>query len=113
MNCGSHPADYTKTIAGGKSAFQALSYLELPLGRKDLEERIDRLFKEPEYGRILRVKGFFPENGAWYQLNATPDELHVEQVPENRAAITVIGASLNENAIGILLTGKAPEHRIL
>lgn len=113
MNCGGRVADYTKTIAGGRSAFQSLSFLELPLGRKELEKRIRLLFTQPEYGRILRVKGFFPENGGWYQLNATADELHVEEVPENRPAITVIGSALNENEISILLTGKAPEHRIL
>ena len=113
MDCGSYPTDYMKTIAGVRSEFQSLSFLELPLGRKELERRIRLLYTQPKYGRILRVKGFFPENGRWYQLNATIDETNVEEVPENRSAITVIGADLNENEISILLTGKTPEHRIL
>ena len=113
MNCGSHPTDYTKTIAGETSSFQSLSFLELPLNREELENRIAQMFTQQKYGRILRVKGFFTEQSEWYQLNATKDETHIEKVPENRAAITVIGSQLNENEISLLLTGKTPEHRIL
>ena len=57
--------------------------------------------------------GFFPEKGRWYQINATAKEIHVEEVPENRAVITGIGAGLQEEPICILLTGKAPELRLL
>ena len=113
MRCGYHMSDYVKTVAGGLSAFQSLSYLDLTLTEAELREKIDALFREEQYGRILRVKGFFPENGRWYQINATAKEIHVEQVPENRAVITVIGAGLQEEPICILLTGKAPKLRML
>ena len=59
------------------------------------------------------MKGFFREKGCWYQINATAKALHVEDVPENRSVITVIGAGLQEEAICILLTGKAPELHLL
>ena len=113
MRCGYHMSDYVKTVAGGLSAFQSLSYLDLTLTEAELREKIAVLFREEQYGRILRVKGFFPENGRWYQINATAKEIHVEQVPENRAVITVIGAGLQEEPICILLTGKAPKLRML
>ena len=113
MNCGYHSTDYLKMIAGRLSEFQSLSFLELSLGKSELEEKIRCLFRDAGYGRILRVKGFFREGGRWYQCNATAQEIRVEEVPENRAAITVIGTGLNEEKISILMTGKAPEHRIL
>ena len=113
MRCGYHMSDYVKTVAGGLSAFQSLSYLDLTITEAELREKIAVLFREEQYGRILRVKGFFPENGRWYQINATAKEIHVEQVPENRAVITVIGAGLQEEPICILLTGKAPKLRML
>ncbi len=113
MRCGYHMSDYVKTVAGRLSAFQSLSYLDLTLTETELREKIDVLFREEQYGRILRVKGFFPENGSWYQINATAKGIHVEQVPENRAVITVIGAGLQEEPICILLTGKAPKLRLL
>ena len=113
MHCGYHMSDYVKTVAGRLSEFQSLSYLDLPLTEAELREKIEDLFREKRYGRILRVKGFFPEKGRWYQINATAKEIHVEEVPENRAVITVIGAGLQEEPICILLTGKAPELRLL
>ena len=106
-------SEYVKTVAGRLSEFQSLSYLDLPLTEDELREKIETLFREKRFGRILRVKGFFRENGAWYQINATAKELHVAEVPENRAVITVIGANLQEEAICILLTGKAPELHLL
>ena len=106
-------SDYVKTVAGRLSEFQSLSYLDLPLTEAELREKIEALFREKRYGRILRVKGFFREKGCWYQINATAKALHVEDVPENRSVITVIGAGLQEEAICILLTGKAPELHLL
>ena len=112
-HCGYRMSEYVKTVAGRLSEFQSLSYLDLPLTEDELREKIETLFREKRFGRILRVKGFFRENGAWYQINATAKELHVAEVPENRAVITVIGANLQEEAICILLTGKAPELHLL
>ena len=111
--CGYRAADYRKLIAGRASAFQSLSFLDLTLGRAELKEKSGRLFSEASFGRILRVKGFFAEDGAWDQFNATKDPVHIEATPGNRSALIVIGCELNEDAISLLLTGKIPEHHIL
>ena len=111
--CGFRAGDYVKRIAGEQSAFQSLSFLDLPLGRAGLEEKTRRLFADETYGKILRVKGFFEEGGQWYEMNATSQERNTAPVPGNRGAIIVIGMNLNEDAISLLLTGKAPEHHIL
>ena len=113
MNCGYQAPDYIKTIAGSHTEFQSLSFLDLPLDGPVLREKVSRLFDSLEYGRILRVKGFFQDGKKWYQLNATAREMKIEEVPETRGAIIVIGISLNENEISLLLTGRVPEHRIL
>ena len=111
--CDWYAADYRKTIAGGVSSFQSLSFLELGLHREELKEKAERLFSDPGLGKILRVKGFFEEGGRWYQFNATKGSLHIEPVPDNRGAIIVIGSDLNEDAVSLLMTGKLPEHHIL
>ena len=113
MNCGCHTPDYVKTIAGAGTAFQSLSFLDLPLEGSALLEKTARLFSDPLYGRILRVKGFYRDGETWYQMNATAQATHIEEVPETRGAIIVIGSALNENEISRLLTGRLPEHRIL
>ncbi len=110
---GWQPADYRKTIAGRPSGIQSLSFLNLHLDRTQLEEKTNRLFSDPQYGKILRVKGFFVENGEWYQLNATRQGIHIGQIPDNREAMIVIGTGLCEDQICMLMTGKLPEHHIL
>ena len=73
----------------------------------------DSASHEASFGAVLRVKGFFREEGTWYQLNATAKESGVTEVPQTRSTITVIGRGLNENAVSLLLTGKLPELRHL
>ena len=113
QTCGSTPDDYTKLIAGQEIPFQSLSFLGLTLGRDALEEKTRRMFQDMSFGKVLRVKGFFPENGQWYQINATRDTLQVDPIPENRSAVIVIGTNLNEDAIHLLLTGALPKLHIL
>ena len=111
--CGHGSPDYVKTVASGRQSIQSLPYLNLPLGRQALSERASALFASDGYGRVLRVKGFFEEDGAWYQLNATHDSCLVEPVPPTRAALLIVGSELNEDAIGELLTGRKPVLHIL
>ncbi len=111
--CGSHPSDYVKSLLDQGGGFQSLSFLNLPLSREALEDRIDTLFRERQYGDVFRVKGFFREGERWYQINATAQDRLIEPVADTRGALIVIGTELNERAIHLLLTGKEPELHIL
>ena len=113
QSCGYRLSDYVKTVAGGSGGFQALSFLDLPLNGAQLREKTQALFRDGRYGRVLRVKGFFREGEDCFQLNATEKDFLVEPVPACRGALLVIGSGLDEDAVGVLLTGKAPEHHIL
>ena len=113
MHSGCHLPDYVKTVAGAGTDFQSLSYLDLPLSGDSLREKVETLLHDPACGRVLRVKGFFPEGGQWFQLNATARDTLVRPTPPTRAALTVIGANLSEDTVTLLLTGKPVEHRIL
>ena len=112
-NCGYRTPDYVKTIAGGSAGFQSLSYLDLPEDGAGMREKAESLLHDASFGAVLRVKGFFREEGTWYQLNATAKESSVTEVPPTRSTITVIGRALDENAVSLLLTGKLPELRHL
>ena len=102
--CGRRAADFEKTVAGRALDFHSVSLLDLPLRRAQAEERIRKLFSEPEtYGGILRVKGILEEDGSWLQINATKKETNVSPAPPGGRAMLVIGSSLKEDAISALL----------
>lgn len=111
--CGYAFPDYVKTIAGRAASFQSLSFLHLPLNEQQLRQKAEALFSTGDYGRILRVKGFFPKGESWYAFNATQHELTVKPAAESLAVLTVIGSDLNERAIHLLLTGEEPKLHIL
>ena len=113
MKCGYQTPEYVKTIAGIQTDFQSLSFLDLSLEGSELLNTITQMFSDRCYGRVLRVKGFFKDTQKWFQLNATAKSIQIEEVPETRSAVIVIGISLNENEISKALTGKVPEHRML
>ncbi len=110
--CGYRLPDYVKRYSGS-AGFQALSFLNLPLGIDALREKTCELFGDPAFGRILRVKGFFLDAGSSYELNATEHACSIREAADSHGVITVIGRDLNENAIHLLLTGKQPILHIL
>ncbi len=111
--CAYQLPDYVKTIPYGESGFQSLSFLRPEMSRDELEEKVKRLFSEADFGRVLRVKGFFRDGETDWQLNATEKETRLVKTGENPGVITVIGRDLQEDAITRLLTGKAPTLHIL
>ena len=111
--CGFFFPDYVKTVAGGETGFQSLSFLNLPLGGSELRKKAAALFHGCRYARILRVKGFFRENGRWLALNATRHACELRPAAESLGVLTVIGRELDERAIHLLLTGEEPTLHIL
>ncbi len=110
---GCYTAEYEKTIAGRASEFQSLSFLNLTLSGEKLRGACRELLSDSRFGRILRVKGFFREGERWFRLNATADTFQIEAAEEQSGALLVIGSSLDEDAISLLLTGRVPEHHML
>ena len=108
MNCGCRVADYVKSIAGRADGFQSLPFLGLSLSGEELKEKTEILFHNRKYGQILRVKGFYSENGNWIELNATASGICTAPAREKRASLLVIGRELKEEEIHILLTGRRP-----
>ena len=110
--CGAFPPDYRKTLIGA-GGFQSLSFLHLPLDEPALREKTNALFSDASFGHILRVKGFFETKAYCFQINATAHNVTVDRAERSLPVLTVIGRELNESAINLLLTGKAPMLHIL
>lgn len=57
------------------------------------------LFESPEYGNIIRVKGFVIDSGSSYQINAIKGEIIVSQISIGEGVVIIIGTKLNEEKI--------------
>ena len=92
--CGHRQASCEKLHFDEHKAFTSVYLLESGLGRERLSRNIPKLFSDPACGQVLRVKGFVPEDGRWYELNATADGLTVSPILQGQEVLIVIGEGL-------------------
>ena len=97
MDAGYRLGSYVKLSAGREMDFSSKCYLDLPLSLEELKERIIRLFKTEEFGKIIRVKGFVIDEGGSIQINASEYEILTEPVSIGQGVLIVIGYDLNED----------------
>ena len=106
MNSGYLISDYVKITAGLDSSFESVCFLEVKDNLESLKEKISQMFVNPEFGKVLRVKGFVIENGESYQVNATQYELLAQPIAIGRNTVIVIGSDLNERLIREFIEGE-------
>lgn len=90
---------YVKKYGMDDAGFKTVYFLELPMNKDSIEEKINTLMTDETYGKILRAKGFFREANQWYQFNATPQEFELTQMPVGQDVFIVIGENLDANRI--------------
>ena len=101
--CGYRQASCEKLYFDEHKAFTSVYLLESGLGREQLSRNIPKLFSDPGCGQVLRVKGFVPEDGRWYELNATADGLTASPILQGQEVLIVIGEGLQKGRIEALL----------
>ncbi|CBK74893.1 Cobalamin synthesis protein cobW C-terminal domain [Butyrivibrio fibrisolvens 16/4] len=67
--------------------------------KQGLKEKIDTLMSNSEYGKIFRAKGFFNEDGKWYQFNATKEDFELTEMPVGQQVFIIIGEEINESKV--------------
>ncbi len=98
-NCSYASRSYIKKITTDDSGYKTVYFLELPLSKNNLESKIHSLMTDSAFGDVLRAKGFFKENGTWYQFNATRNEFELTEMPVGQEVFIVIGENLSEAKI--------------
>ena len=101
-NAGYELSPYVKRLSGDDHAFSTIYFLEIPMTAEHLKGICEKLFApcaKAMFGTIFRVKGFFREDGNWYEWNATAAEESVRQIPVGQEVLIVIGESLKEQPI--------------
>ena len=69
-----------------------------------MERILGELFKEEEYGIVLRAKGMVPDvAGTWFYFDMVPDEVEIrEGEPDYTGRLCVIGSKLKEDKLAEL-----------
>ena len=72
--------------------------------RSEIEERLQKLEQEEEYGIVLRAKGMVSSgDGTWVYFDYVPEECDIRSgKPEVTGKICVIGSKLNEEKLTAL-----------
>lgn len=105
MSSGYLISDYVKITAGGETAFKSVCFMDIKDNLESLTDKIKKLFADPSYGKILRVKGFVNNNGVSYQVNATQYEILTDAIAIGQNTVIVIGTDLDEVKIRKLISG--------
>ena len=110
MTCGYAHADYVKHHVDDRGGFGSVFILNPPDGREGLAKKTEELFADRRYGRVLRVKGYIPNEAgaahggkAWLSLNAVPGSLVFTESETGQAVVVVIGENLQEDAVRALM----------
>ena len=76
--------------------------------KSQIEEILEELDREKEYGIVLRAKGMVPSpDGSWIHFDYVPGEMQVRiGAADVTGKLCVIGSELNENALKELFLGK-------
>lgn len=103
-NSGYSTHSYIKKLGTDDTDYKTVYFLELPIIKEGLKEKINTLMNGLSFGKIHRAKGFFKENDTWYQFNATKEDFELTEMPVGQEVFIVIGENLNEQLIKEQLT---------
>lgn len=90
---------YVKRRTTDDSGYKTVYFLELPMKKTDIKAKIDTLMSDDSFGNIHRAKGFFLDDGIWYQFNATKEDFELNTMPVGQEVFIVIGEDLNQDKI--------------
>lgn len=80
--------DFVKRISDFEP-YETEYIMEVPTTKNELKQQLDEWFQSEEEN-VLRVKGFFKEEGKWWQVNAIPGNYQFEEIPVGQEVIIVI-----------------------
>lgn len=79
--------------------FQTLFYMNKGYTTEQLKDIVPKLFKDPETGNIIRIKGFVRKDDGFEEINATATKFEISSVSAGQEVLIVIGENLNKKQI--------------
>lgn len=93
-------SDHEREFMQHGNVFKARVMAGLCKDNEDLEDRLNRLMKDPLYGKILRIKGHICDlSGNWYEVNCSLDGFYIKPAQIKKGLFIVIGQDINEDAV--------------
>ncbi len=88
------------------SGFETVFYFNPGKNRAEIKEIINRLFNDPDAGKIHRIKGFVKEDSAWSEVNAVSGNISIKPAGMGQDLFIVIGENINKDHIDLIFNGK-------
>ena len=74
--------------------------MDVKLDAGTLKTQAKKILEDASCGKVFRIKGFCQkQDGSWIELNATQDELCINNISQGQEIQIVIGEHLNEEKI--------------
>lgn len=99
LSSGYRAESYQKMHIEEGKIFKSLYFMNLKKTKDGIAESAKAILKDPECGKVFRVKGFLKEAGKWMELNATHQEIRICPITEGQDVVIVIGEKLCEEKI--------------
>lgn len=100
LNSGYVMENYTKLFSQDDEGFQSVYYMNKKFTKDELQKIIKEVMDDKKCGNIFRVKGFMKiSDNSWIQLNATHNEIRIEQIDKGQEVIIIIGEELDKQRL--------------
>lgn len=99
---GYYMADYIK-IPLDDNDYTTLYFMNLGFSETSIRSKAEQILGDKSLGNVFRVKGFFSEDGSWYEFNATQKQTDIRPVKAGQDVVIVIGEELDKEKIKELL----------
>lgn len=100
FSCGYVMESYEKSVFTENHGYSSVYFMNVHMPIEELCGKVKKLMADSSYGNIVRIKGFLKaEDGTWMELNATHQNMTVQQIERGQEVIIVIGEGLVEDKI--------------
>lgn len=93
---------YIKKLGTDDAKYKTVYFLELPMKKDSLKDKINTLMSDESYGKIFRAKGFFKEDEKWYQFNVTKADFELSEMEIGQEVFIVIGEEIDADKVKAL-----------
>lgn len=110
-SCGYRLENHIKYQVEQENGYRSLFYFYVKMQEHDIRKMAERIFHDPVFGNVHRIKGFVEtEAGRWLLINAVPGRIKIEEREIGQNALIIIGENLNRDMIDKCFAQRAKYH---